>query len=248
MNPVGRARQGYEIVPYSAAEPRSEGNISATAVANAAAQSSVARTDSEGSSQSQANQMVGGAHLQTQPRVESMTQYNDPKVALNMILGRSSPDIGADTSVLRAINARQQAKAALEPNAEKACELAEKSLQAASGQEANEECNGGPEKGKPQGMKRPTMKRPAATSNPCIFKLVAEQTRKTWRGKVGATSKSFKYGTGQQYPSANKAREAACAHLDAEIAKAGHRAKFPRDASHICLCLCSSSKLCPTAC
>ena len=151
-----------------------------------------------------------------------------------MLLGRGSPKIGADTSVLDAVNARQQAKAALKPTAEKACALAV-ALQAASGHEADEECNGGPEQEKSQGMKRPTMKRPAATSNPCIFKLLAENTRNTWRAKVGATSKGFKYGTGQQYPSANKAREAACAHVDEEIAKAGHRAKFPRDASHICL-------------
>ena len=229
MNPVGRARQGYEIAPYSTAEPRSEGNISATAVANAASQSSVTRTDSEGALQSQANQIVGRAHLQTQPRVESMTQYDDPTVALNMISGRGSPNIGADSSVLYAVNARQQAKAALKPTAEKACALAV-ALQAASGHEADEECNGGPEQETLQGMKRP-----AAASNPGIFKLLAENTRNTWRAKVGATSKGFKYGTGQQYPSANKAREAACAHLDEEIAKPGHRAKFPRDASHICL-------------
>ena len=151
-----------------------------------------------------------------------------------MLLGRGSPKIGADTSVLDAVNARQQAKAALKPTAEKACALAV-ALQAASGHEADEECNGGPEQEKSQGMKRPTMKRPAATSNPCIFKLLAENTRNTWRAKVGATSAGFKYGTGQPYPSPSTAREAALAYLDEEIGKAGHKVKFPRNASHICL-------------
>ena len=91
----------------------------------------------------------------------------------------------------------------------------------------------------PPAMARPAgplaMKRPAGGSSPCRFVLADERTRKTWRARVDATSKGFTFGPGKQYPSDKKAREAARKYLDDEIAKKGHRAKFPEDGSSIVL-------------
>jgi hypothetical protein len=165
MYPVGRAVQHYEIAAGSATEPRCQGDTSAIAMANAAANYPLTRTDSEISLQSQASAIGGGARFQTQPEAESKTKYEDPMVALNMLMDRAAPNIGAEQRVLQAVNARHVPYAGLKPTAETKQALAA-AFQAASGHESDQAEHNGPKQGTKKTMKRPvgppTMKRPAA--------------------------------------------------------------------------------------